>query len=167
MNPVLLKPESETRAQVILRGRVLRPAEAESYQGLKSALLPAVLESFDRLRTEADLVLVEGAGSPAEVNLREGDIANMGFAETADVPVVLVGDIDRGGVIAAMVGTWELLQPSASAPSLDYVGASDFSRPDTHVFAATRDFRGLRALRNIRDRDRFFNGGGSLQPSDL
>jgi adenosylcobyric acid synthase len=112
MNPVLLKPESETRAQVILRGRVLRPAEAESYQGLKSALLPAVLESFERLRTEADLVLVEGAGSPAEVNLREGDIANMGFAETADVPVVLVGDIDRGGVIAAMVGTWELLRPT-------------------------------------------------------
>jgi adenosylcobyric acid synthase len=112
MNPVLLKPESDTRAQVIVRGKVLQPAEARRYQGLKAALLPAVLESFERLRTEADLVLVEGAGSPAEVNLREGDIANMGFAEAADVPVVLIGDIDRGGVIAAMVGTSELLPPS-------------------------------------------------------
>jgi len=109
MNPVLLKPESDTRAQVIVRGQVLRPAEAQAYQGLKAVLLPAVLESFERLKTDADLVLVEGAGSPAEINLREGDIANMGFAEAADVPVVLIGDIDRGGVIAAMVGTWELL----------------------------------------------------------
>src|SRR5437879_1408994 len=76
------------------------------------SVLVAVLESFKRLKTEADLVLVEGAGSPAEVNLREGDIANMGFAEAADIPVVLIGDIDRGGVIAAMVGTSELLPPS-------------------------------------------------------
>jgi adenosylcobyric acid synthase len=112
MNPVLLKPESDTRAQVIVRGKVLRAAEAQSYQGLKAVLLPAALESFDRLRSEADLVLVEGAGSPAEVNLREGDIANMGFAEAADIPVVLIGDIERGGVIAAMVGTWGLLPPS-------------------------------------------------------
>src|SRR5712691_1042930 len=112
MNPVLLKPESDTRAQVIVRGKVLRPEEAQAYQSLKAVLLPAVLESFERLKTDADLVLVEGAGSPAEVNLREGDIANMGFAEAADVPVVLIGDIDRGGVIAAMVGTWGLLSPS-------------------------------------------------------
>jgi adenosylcobyric acid synthase len=112
MNPVLLKPESDSRAQVIVGGKVLRPAEAQAYQGLKAALLPPVLESFERLKTNAELVLVEGAGSPAEVNLREGDIANMGFAEAADVPVVLIGDIDRGGVIAAMVGTWELLSPS-------------------------------------------------------
>src|ERR1051326_1893756 len=112
MNPVLLKPESDTRAQVIVRGQVLRPAEAQAYQGLKAVLLPAVLESFERLKTDADLVLVEGAGSPAEINLREGDIANMGFAEAADAPVVLIGDIDRGGVIASIVGTSELLPAS-------------------------------------------------------
>jgi adenosylcobyric acid synthase len=94
MNPVLLKSESDTRAQVIVRGKVLRPAETQSYQGLKAVLLPAVLESFDRLRSEADLVLVEGAGSPAEVHLREGDIANMGFAEAADIPVVLIGTLN-------------------------------------------------------------------------
>jgi len=109
MNPVLLKPESDERAQIVVRGEVLRHAEARAYQTLKTTLLPLVLESFERLKAQAELVLVEGAGSPAEMNLRDGDIANMGFAEAADVPVVLVGDIDRGGVIAAMVGTWELL----------------------------------------------------------
>jgi adenosylcobyric acid synthase len=109
MNPVLLKPESDERAQIVLRGKVLRHVEARAYQALKTTLLPLVLESFERLKAQAELVLVEGAGSPAEMNLRSGDIANMGFAEAADIPVVLVGDIDRGGVIAAMVGTWELL----------------------------------------------------------
>ena len=109
MNPVLLKPEAETGAQVVLQGRVLGRAQARDYQDLKATLLPAVLESFRRLRAEADLVLVEGAGSPAEINLRAGDIANMGFAEAADLPVVLIGDIDRGGVIAQIVGTHAIL----------------------------------------------------------
>lgn len=112
MNPVLLKPQSEIGAQVVVRGRVLGNARAADYQRLKPTLLPAVLESFHRLTAESDLVLVEGAGSAAEINLRAGDIANMGFAEAADVPVVLIGDIDRGGVIASIVGTCALLAES-------------------------------------------------------
>ncbi|HEX9771329.1 MAG TPA: cobyric acid synthase, partial [Kiloniellales bacterium] len=115
MNPVLLKPQSEVGAQVVVRGRVWGSAQAEAYQALRPDLLPAVLESFDRLAEGADLVLVEGAGSAAEVNLRAGDIANMGFAEAARVPVVLVGDIDRGGVIASIVGTYRLLAPPERA----------------------------------------------------
>ena len=109
MNPVLLKPQSDVGAQVVVRGRVTGNADARAYHDLKPQLLPAVLESFERLRKGADLILVEGAGSPAETNLRSGDIANMGFAEAAGVPVVLVGDIERGGVIASLVGTWSLL----------------------------------------------------------
>jgi adenosylcobyric acid synthase len=115
MNPVLLKPQSEVGAQVVVHGRVWGSAQAEAYQALKSDLLPAVLESFDRLAEGADLLLIEGAGSAAEVNLRAGDIANMGFAEAAKVPVVLVGDIDRGGVIASLVGTYHLLPPEERA----------------------------------------------------
>ncbi|HKO06470.1 MAG TPA: cobyric acid synthase [Alphaproteobacteria bacterium] len=109
MNPVLLKPQGETGAQVILRGRVLGNATAREYQRLRTRLLPQVLESFRRVSEGAELVLVEGAGSAAEVNLRAGDIANMGFAEAAGLPVLLVGDIERGGVIAQIVGTHTLL----------------------------------------------------------
>ena len=105
MNPVLLKPETETGAQVIVQGRMRGHAKAKAVQAMKAELLVAVLDSFSRLRAEADLVIVEGAGSPAEINLRAGDIANMGFADATEVPVVLVGDIDRGGVIASLVGT--------------------------------------------------------------
>src|SRR4029077_16283315 len=112
MNPVLLKPQSESRAQIVLQGRVWRAAGAGEYRGLARSLMPAILGSFSRLAEAADLVLVEGAGSPAEINLRDGDIANMGFAEVADVPVVLIGDIERGGVIAQLVGTYELLSGS-------------------------------------------------------
>src|SRR6201988_4670412 len=115
MNPVLLKPQSEVGAQVIVQGRIFGNAQAADYHRLKPTLLPKVLESFDRLRSEADLVLVEGAGSPAEVNLRAGDIANMGFAAVAQVPVLLIGDIDRGGVIASLVGTHALLEPAERA----------------------------------------------------
>jgi adenosylcobyric acid synthase len=104
MNPVLLKPQSEMGAQVVLQGRVHTTASARAYQALKPMLMPFVLDSFERVSADADLVLVEGAGSPAEVNLRAGDIANMGFARAAQVPVVLVGDVDRGGVIASLVG---------------------------------------------------------------
>jgi adenosylcobyric acid synthase len=115
MNPVLLKPESETGAQVIVQGRRQGSLRAMDYGQRKAALLPAVLDSFARMEAEADLVLVEGAGSPAEINLRAGDIANMGFALAADVPVILAGDIDRGGVIASLVGTQAVLDPAENA----------------------------------------------------
>ncbi|MCF6272317.1 MAG: cobyric acid synthase [Rhodobacteraceae bacterium] len=105
MNPILLKPESETGAQVVVQGQRLTTLKAREYGALKATLMPRVLESFDRLRAVADIVIIEGAGSPAEINLREGDIANMGFAEAACIPVLLVGDIERGGVIAQIVGT--------------------------------------------------------------
>jgi adenosylcobyric acid synthase len=112
---VLLKPESETGAQVIVRGQRLTTVRAKDYAALKPQLMAPVLESFRRLQSEADLVIVEGAGSPAEVNLRSGDIANMGFARAADVPVILTGDIDRGGVIAQLVGTQVVLDPEDAA----------------------------------------------------
>jgi adenosylcobyric acid synthase len=115
MNPVLLKPETETGAQVIVQGRRFTTVKARDYGRIKGELMGFVLDSFARLAAEADLVLVEGAGSPAEVNLRAGDIANMGFAEAADLPVVLVGDIDRGGVIASLVGTHALFPPGERA----------------------------------------------------
>jgi adenosylcobyric acid synthase len=121
MNPVLLKPQSDTGAQVVVQGRVFATASARDYHGLKAKLMPKVLESFAELCRGADLILVEGAGSPAEVNLRESDIANMGFAEAADLPVVLVGDIDRGGVIAAIVGTHALLPEAEQARLRGYV----------------------------------------------
>ena len=115
MNPVLLKPESEVGSQVIVQGKRLTTVRARDYAKLKPQLMGAVLESFHRLRAQNDLVIVEGAGSPAEVNLRAGDIANMGFARAADVPVVLVGDIDRGGVIAQIVGTQAVIDPDDAA----------------------------------------------------
>ena len=116
MNPVLLKPQSEIGAQIVVQGRVFASAKAAAYQHMKRDLLPYVLESFARLCAEqADIVLVEGAGSAAEVNLRANDIANMGFARAADVPVVLIGDIDRGGVIASLVGTKAVLAPEDTA----------------------------------------------------
>ena len=115
MNPVLLKPQSEVGSQVVVQGRVVGNARAREYQGWKPRLMEAVQDSFARMRAEADLVLVEGAGSPAEVNLRQGDIANMGFARRAGVPVVLIGDIDRGGVIAQIVGTRVVIDPEDSA----------------------------------------------------
>ena len=115
MNPVLLKPESDRRAQIVVQGTPLKSEEAARYMGERGKLLPAVLESFERLRNTHDLIIVEGAGSPAEVNLRKGDIANMGFAEAAGVPVVLVGDIDRGGVIASVVGTKAVIDESDAA----------------------------------------------------
>jgi adenosylcobyric acid synthase len=111
MNPVLLKPQSEIGAQVIVQGKVFGRATAREMQELKPKLLPYVLESFAVLRRETDVVLVEGAGSASEINLHKSDIANMGFARAADVPVVVIGDIDRGGVIASLVGTKAVLEP--------------------------------------------------------
>jgi adenosylcobyric acid synthase len=115
MNPVLLKPQTEIGAQLIVHGRVAGTVKAGAWRERKPQLLARVMESFDRLSGEADIVLVEGAGSPAEINLRAGDIANMGFAAAADVPVILVGDIDRGGVIASLVGTMAVLEPEEKA----------------------------------------------------
>lgn len=109
MNPVLLKPQSETGSQIVVQGRVWGSAAARDYAAVKPKLMAPVLESFRRLSEGADLVIVEGAGSPAEINLRVGDIANMGFALAADVPVVLAADIARGGVIANLVGTASVL----------------------------------------------------------
>ena len=115
MNPVLLKPQSDVAAQVVVRGRVAGTLEANRYQDRKPDLLPVVLESFATLKAEADLVIVEGAGSPAETTLRAGDIANTGFALAARVPVVLVGDIDRGHVIAALAGAKAVLDAADRA----------------------------------------------------
>lgn len=115
MNPVLLKPESDTHAQVIVHGRAIRQMGAVEYQDYKRVAREAVLASYRRLQASFDTVIVEGAGSPAEINLREGDIANMGFAEAVDCPVVLIADIDRGGVFAHLVGTLALLGPSEQA----------------------------------------------------
>ncbi|MEC7490011.1 MAG: cobyric acid synthase [Pseudomonadota bacterium] len=112
MNPVLLKPQTETGAQVIVNGKIVGNANAREYQNMKPSLMGAVKDGFYRLSALADLVLVEGAGSAAEVNLRAADIANMGFAEAVNIPVMLIGDIDRGGVIAQLVGTWNLLSES-------------------------------------------------------
>ena len=109
MNPVLLKPETDIGAQVVVQGKVFGEARARDYQDLKGRLMAAVLESWASVGEGADLVIVEGAGSPAEINLRQRDIANMGFATRAGVPVILVGDIDRGGVIAALAGTHLIL----------------------------------------------------------
>ncbi len=121
MNPVLLKPQSETGAQVVVHGRVIGNARARDYQARKRTLLAAVLDSHARLEAEADLVLVEGAGSAAEINLREGDIANMGFARAVSCPVVLVADIDRGGVFAQVLGTQIALAPEDAATIVGFV----------------------------------------------
>ncbi len=115
MNPVLLKPNSDTGAQVIIQGKALMNLEAGAYHDYKPVAKKAVLESFGRLQAQYQAIVVEGAGSPAEVNLRQNDIANMGFAEAVDCPVILVADIDRGGVFAHLVGTLELLSPSEQA----------------------------------------------------
>jgi adenosylcobyric acid synthase len=115
MNPVLLKPQSEIGAQVVVQGRVVGAAKAREYQTWKPKLMAAVRESFATLSSETDLVLVEGAGSASEINLRADDIANMGFARAVDCPVVLIGDIDRGGVIAQIAGTKLVLDRADAA----------------------------------------------------
>jgi adenosylcobyric acid synthase len=133
MNPVLLKPQSDNGAQIVLRGKVIGHASAGEYQDLKPKLLPAVLDSFATLCGDADLVLVEGAGSASEINLRKNDIANMGFARAACVPVILAGDIDRGGVIAQIVGTKAVLD-SADAKLIAGFLVNKF-RGDPALFA--------------------------------
>jgi adenosylcobyric acid synthase len=136
MNPVLLKPQSEAGAQVIVRGRMEGSWSARDFQARKAALLDVAVQSWRRLEAEADLVLVEGAGSPAETNLRKGDIANMGFAHAADLPVVLVGDINRGHVIAALVGAHTVLAP-ADRDRIEGFIINKF-RGDPHLFEEGR-----------------------------
>ncbi|KXO76279.1 cobyric acid synthase [Brucella anthropi] len=148
MNPVLLKPQTDMGSQVVVQGRVRGEARGRYYQELKPQLMAAVMESFARVSEGADLVLVEGAGSPAEINLRAGDIANMGFATQADVPVVLVGDIDRGGVIASLVGTHTILSEQDLAMVRGFL-INKF-RGDTSLFddglAAISRFTGWRSF---------------------
>ena len=121
MNPVLLKPQSDVGAQLVVMGKVEGNYPARDYQAKKIELLPVVVEAARRLKLDADIVLIEGAGSAAEINLRENDIANMGFATATKTPVMLVADIDRGGVIASVVGTWELLPAEERALIVGYV----------------------------------------------
>jgi adenosylcobyric acid synthase len=121
MNPVLLKPSSDTGAQIIIRGKVRADMDARDYDCYKPVAMQAVLESYRRLRADYDAVIVEGAGSPAEINLRERDIANMGFAEAVDCPVILVADIDRGGVFAHIVGTLDCLSDSERGRIVGFV----------------------------------------------
>ena len=141
MNPVLLKPSSETGAQIVVQGKVTGDARAREFQSVKPRLMPKVMESFEKVCAEAEIVVVEGAGSASETNLREADIANMGFAAAADIPVVLIGDIDRGGVIASIVGTKAVIAASDAAlvagfivnkmrgdPSLFEDGMADIAR---------------------------------------
>jgi adenosylcobyric acid synthase len=121
MNPVLLKPQSDIGAQVVVQGKVIGHAHAREYQALKLKLMSAVLESYARMRAGADLVLVEGAGSAAELNLREGDIANMGFARAAKCPVALIGDIDRGGIFAQLLGVKAALADEDAATVAGFI----------------------------------------------
>ncbi len=143
MNPVLLKPQSEGGSQIIVHGKVFGQARAREYQSIKPTLLPHVLESFATLRRTADIVLVEGAGSASEINLRKNDIANMGFARAADVPVVVVGNIDSGGVIASLVGTKNVIDPADAALVVGFIvnrmrgDASLFADGMTAISAAT------------------------------
>ncbi|WP_414461868.1 cobyric acid synthase [Hyphomicrobium sp. DY-1] len=142
MNPVLLKPETETGAQIVVQGKMRGSAKARDFQSKKKELLPAVLDSFAHLKANADFVLVEGAGSASEINLRANDIANLGFARAADVPVVLIGDIDRGGVIASVVGTRHVLDPDDAAMVRGFI--INKMRGDSTLFAD-----GMTAIANL------------------
>jgi adenosylcobyric acid synthase len=138
MNPVLLKPQSEVGAQIVVQGRVFGNTRAREYQSRKAELMAYVLDSFAKIRAQCDVVLVEGAGSASEVNLRANDIANMGFARTADVPVVLIGDIDRGGVIASLCGTAAVVDPDDGKLIVGFI--VNKMRGDPSLFATGMTF---------------------------
>lgn len=164
MNPVLLKPQSYTGSQIIVQGKLSGFAKGADYQKMKGALLDRVMESYARLKERCDLVLVEGAGSPAEINLRHGDIANMGFARSADVPVILIGDIDRGGVIASLVGTATILDREDRAMVCGYLinkFRGDLSLFDDGI-KAIRNFTGWPCLGVIP----WLEGASLLPPED-
>jgi adenosylcobyric acid synthase len=121
MNPILIKPTSDTKAQIIVQGKAIQNMDAAYYHDYKTIAMSAVLDSYQRLQGQYEVILVEGAGSPAEINLRDRDIANMGFAEAVDCPVILIADIDRGGVFAHIVGTLELLSESERKRVIGFV----------------------------------------------
>ena len=121
MNPILIKPTSDTKAQIIIHGKAVSDMDAVVYHDYKKHAMNAVLESYRRLQTQYDVIVVEGAGSPAEINLRDRDIANMGFAEAVDCPVIIIADIDRGGVFAHLVGTLDLLSASEQKRVIGFV----------------------------------------------
>lgn len=146
MNPVLLKPQADHTSQLVVQGKVRGTLGAANFREARRPLLPEVMESFRRLQAQCDIVVVEGAGSPAEINLRSGDIANMGFAREANVPVVLVGDIDRGGVIAAVVGTKAVIDPQDAAMIRGFI-INKF-RGDPALF--TDGYRSIEALSGWR-----------------
>ena len=164
MNPILLKPQSEIGAQIIVQGRVHATAKARDYQSMKPSLMPFVLDSFSKLSQQADIVLVEGAGSASEINLRQGDIANMGFARATNTPVILIGDIDRGGVIASLVGTHTVLDPDDRAMIAGFIvnrmrgDASLFDAGMTAIAALT----GWAPLGLVK----FFDAAGRLPAED-
>ena len=110
MNPILLKPTNDVGSQVIVNGEVLGTMSARDYFKFKSQLVPKVMEAYEELAAQNDIIVIEGAGSPAEINLKEDDLVNMGMAKRAKAPVLLVGDIDRGGVFAQLIGTVMLLE---------------------------------------------------------
>ena len=164
LNPVLLKPQSEVGAQIVVQGKAIGSARAREFQDRKRALMPAVLESFGRLREGFDLVFVEGAGSASEINLRANDIANMGFAQAAGLPVVLAGDIDRGGVIASLVGTKHVLAPADAALIKGFI--VNKMRGDPSLFAdgmtAIAEMTGWQALGLVP----YFAGASRLPAED-
>jgi adenosylcobyric acid synthase len=164
MNPVLLKPESDTGSQVVIQGRVTKTVNANDYLLYRRTLLPSVMESFARLASRADVIVVEGAGSISEVNLRDGDISNMGFATAAGVPVVLVADIDRGGAIASIIGSYDLLSDSERPLLKGYI-INKF-RGDYSVFKPAEkiieDRTGLRCLGAVG----WFEGASALPAED-
>ena len=138
MNPVLLKPQSEIGSQIVVQGRVVGTAKAREYQARKPQLMAYVLDSFAKLRAQCDIVLVEGAGSASEVNLRANDIANMGFARAVNAPVILIGDIDRGGVIASLCGTATVVDPEDAKLIAGFI--VNKMRGDPSLFASGMDF---------------------------
>jgi adenosylcobyric acid synthase len=138
MNPVLLKPQSEVGSQIVVQGRVVGTAKAREYQARKPQLMAYVLDSYAKLNEQCDIVLVEGAGSASEVNLRANDIANMGFARAANAPVVLIGDIDRGGVIASLCGTAAVVDPEDARLIAGFI--VNKMRGDPSLFASGMDF---------------------------
>jgi adenosylcobyric acid synthase len=164
MNPVLLKPQSEIGAQVIMQGKMFGRATAREMQELKPKLMPYVLQSFARLKQEADIVLVEGAGSASEINLRKNDIANMGFARAADVPVVVIGDIDRGGVIASLVGTRHVLDPEDAKLVAGFI--VNRMRGDVSLFAEGMDEIAMRTGWSALGLVPFFEGARRLPAED-
>lgn len=164
MNPVLLKPEKDTGSQVVIRGKRVASMSARDYFKNRSQFMPAVLEAFKLLAAQNDLVIVEGAGSASEINLRDGDIANFGFAQAAKIPVILVGDIHRGGVIASLVGTFAVIDPADA----DLIAATLVNKfhGDPTLFEAGKTFVQTRTSRPCLGVVPHFPAAGRLPAED-